>query len=1177
MKNFIIVTIFLVSASQLFASVLTVSNNPATIAQFSTIQAAIDAANNGDTIYVHGSPDTYDGALISKRVTVIGPGWAPASSSGLRTFVQSIEIRGPLATGTEVQGLSIGFLLLRQGVGGAPDNIRIIRNEISSDIQIGNFISDTFDNYLFEGNFFNESTLVANSNNKYKNFLFTNNLFVRSNIPFLNFSGTENFILDHNLFCIGFSGLQGLFGNCRDFMFTNNIFNGLNAASGLSFCTFKNNITFFNDVSEPWALNGNIDGGGNIPGQDPQMVDQLSVNAGAVEPLLDFTIPEGPADNSGTDGKDMGLLFDASGSRNWAESRNSLLPRVTFVINDLNVTGDTVNVRAGAGKDNETTAFVRAEYFIDADPGVGNGIPVDLSSDLNSIIFFASAPINSLSAGIHNLAIRVQQADGVWSLFDRTSFFKTPEPPIANAGVDQAIVLPLNQVTLDGSGSSDADGSITLFIWSKLSGPAEGFITDTRSAVTQAVGLVAGVYEFELFIADDFNLLSTDTVQVIVDAFPPIANAGPDQVVSLPLNEATLDGSASVNGSGIIADLFFEWRKLSGPEEGSVVDVHAAIAQVTDLAAGIYEFELLVVDVFTNLLDIDTVQVIVNEDTNLPPQARAGDDQISIAPGNLVILDGSASADTDGTIATFLWQQISGPAAGTVQEPDQPATAVFGLSQGIYSFELTVADNNGAIGRDTVIITVNGVPVANAGADKIIILPVNSTTLDGSASFDPEEAFPSLFFWTKISGPAAGDIEDINIQDAVADAVNLVNGTYQFELMVADIFEAVDKDTIEVRVVTPPVANAGADQIITLPASSVVLDGSGSAVTDPTATVLGFSWRQISGPGETLFGFDDAVTTATGLIRGIYSFELTVTDNNGATGKDTVVVRVNMPPIANSGQDKVVSLPANSTTLDGRNSVDRDGAIVSFLWRKISGPADGTITDGSNAVATAYNLVAGSYQFELTVRDDAGATDKDIVQVNVTMPPVANAGTDRTITLPVNSASLSGSRSTDPDGTIVKFAWTKVSGPLPGKISNATQAIATAVNLVAGVYQFRLTVTDNAGAISQDVMRVTVNSALETRLAGQRDNLRTSEQSADIAANNNEDTGYMLIYPNPTTEKLYIHSLTDCAASITDVLGRDVLELKLREGINEINIGNLPEGFYYVFAEGRPGFKVQKE
>ena len=59
------------------ATIHTVSNNPTTIAHFSTIQAAINAAASGDTIYVHGSPNVYAGFTLSKTLAIIGAGFSP--------------------------------------------------------------------------------------------------------------------------------------------------------------------------------------------------------------------------------------------------------------------------------------------------------------------------------------------------------------------------------------------------------------------------------------------------------------------------------------------------------------------------------------------------------------------------------------------------------------------------------------------------------------------------------------------------------------------------------------------------------------------------------------------------------------------------------------------------------------------------------------------------------------------------------------------------------------------------------------------------------------------------------------------------------------------------------------------------------------------------------------------
>lgn len=92
--------------------------------------------------------------------------------------------------------------------------------------------------------------------------------------------------------------------------------------------------------------------------------------------------------------------------------------------------------------------------------------------------------------------------------------------------------------------------------------------------------------------------------------------------------------------------------------------------------------------------------------------------------------------------------------------------------------------------------------------------------------------------------------------------------------------------------------------------------------------------------------------------------------------------------------------------------------------------------------------------------------------------PTANAGADKSITLPTNTVTVTGT-GTDPDGSIVSYAWTKQSG---GAATIASPSSAsTAINgLTQGSYVFRLTVTDNKGATAFDDVAVTVNAAATT-------------------------------------------------------------------------------------------------
>ena len=115
-------------------------------------------------------------------------------------------------------------------------------------------------------------------------------------------------------------------------------------------------------------------------------------------------------------------------------------------------------------------------------------------------------------------------------------------------------------------------------------------------------------------------------------------------------------------------------------------------------------------------------------------------DQKKLLPINLASLDGSASYDPDGTIATYAWSQISGPSTAGISSAATAKTNVTGLIQGTYQFQLAVTDNKGSTATSIVSVQVlaalpvNQAPVADAGSNITIKLPTNSTTLDAEPS-----------------------------------------------------------------------------------------------------------------------------------------------------------------------------------------------------------------------------------------------------------------------------------------------------------------------------------------------------------------------------------------------------------------------------------------------------------
>src|SRR5687768_9259301 len=361
-------------------------------------------------------------------------------------------------------------------------------------------------------------------------------------------------------------------------------------------------------------------------------------------------------------------------------------------------------------------------------------------------------------------------------------------------------------------------------------------------------------------------------------------------------------------------------------------------------------------------------------------------------------------------------------------------------------------------------MVVNQAPTANAGNNIILTLPANSTTLTGSGT-DGDGTIAS-YAWRRVSGPATFALGSANAATTALN--NLVQGTYVFRLTVTDNSGATATDDVTVTVNAAPnqapMANAGSNSTLTLPTNSTTLTGTG---TDADGTIASNAWSRVSGPATfTLVSANAATTALNNLVQGTYVFRLTVTDNSGATATDDVTVTVNaapnQAPMANAGSNSTLTLPTNSTTLTGTGT-DADGTIASNAWSRVSGPATFTLVSANAATTALNNLVQGTYVFRLTVTDNSGATATDDVTVTVNaapnQAPMANAGTNITLTLPTNSTTLTGT-GTDADGTIACYALSRFSGPATFTLVSANAATTALNNLVQGTYVFRLTVTD---------------------------------------------------------------------------------------------------------------------
>lgn len=204
-------------------------------------------------------------------------------------------------------------------------------------------------------------------------------------------------------------------------------------------------------------------------------------------------------------------------------------------------------------------------------------------------------------------------------------------------------------------------------------------------------------------------------------------------------------------------------------------------------------------------------------------------------------------------------------------------------------------------------------------------------------------------------------------------------------------------DTVIIPANKPPIANAGADKIITLPLNTVAVTGQGS--TDSDGGIIAYGWTRVSGSGviETP---KNVLTNITGLTQGVHVFRLVVTDNSNATSTDDVSITVNAepvinkPPVTDGGANVILTAPANYTILRGKATAGTGKTINVYGWSKISGPDSYSIDNPSSADCGFGSLVVGIYVFRFTATDNTGLSGTDDVTITVnpggivTPPPV---------------------------------------------------------------------------------------------------------------------------------------------------------------------------------------------
>jgi len=336
-------------------------------------------------------------------------------------------------------------------------------------------------------------------------------------------------------------------------------------------------------------------------------------------------------------------------------------------------------------------------------------------------------------------------------------------------------------------------------------------------------------------------------------------------------------------------------------------------------------------------------------------------------------------------------------------------------------------------------------PIVDAGSDQTV-LPASVVTLNGSGS-DPDGGTVT-YQWSQESGPNTATLSGDTTP--VLTASDLVDGTYVFRLTVTDDESETGFDEATVTVSSQ---------------ANVQRINSGG----PDFTFDGDNWSA----DQNFNGGEKFTTTAP--IANTTNDQLYQTERYRTNG--SLIYEI---PIANGEHNVNLHFAEIFYGLPGEGAAGGAGSRVFNIDVEGQQVPNYDIFAAAGGAATAIvesftaNVTDESLTIILTpVTEFPKISGIEILTATDPGAPTVNAGADQTITLPTNSAVITGTGA-DPDGGTITYVWTQDSGPNMASLSGADTAVLSVSDMVQGVYVFRLTVTDDESTSAFDQVTVTV-------------------------------------------------------------------------------------------------------
>ncbi|MEO1712406.1 MAG: hypothetical protein AAFU60_03640, partial [Bacteroidota bacterium] len=597
--------------------------------------------------------------------------------------------------------------------------------------------------------------------------------------------------------------------------------------------------------------------------------------------------------------------------------------------------------------------------------------------------------------------------------------------------------------TLDASFGTSAGPNIS-YEWTVISGEITGPNNEIQVVVD------TGTYVLTV-TNTTFGFSDTDTVQVVADLDPPIADAG--DPVSLDCQTFTagfqLDGTGSSSGAGIL----YEWSTGVG---GSILDPSTTTPTINQ--PGIYD--LLVTDALNGCFALDAV--LVTLDGNLPSVCLPDAIQIPCGDTSAVVVNSCGDPDYE-----YVWTAFD---ADIIGENTLDSVEVYPLlAPALVAVEVT-DPNNACVVNDTLEIF----PPTACFPDCNILQPDTLTcdqtlvTLDGTGS---SVGLEFTYEWIVLTdGNLCGGENSLQ---ACADAP----GTYR--LIVVDTVTnfACTQDVTVAQDTLPPVFSILVNDSITC------LNQSVSLAAEVQAGIGPFTYSWTSASGISCFNTDVDSPIIDVSCPGEYQLEVTDQDN-GCLGVFTAEVVIDtLSPVVSINEIGTLTCENPDTMLSAVGS--SQGVAMQYSWFLNSV----LIESGINLQEIAINE-PGIYCLEL-INLATGCSNEACTEILQDVAvPIVDAGPDLAITCQDTVLTIQGTGPGDPN---LEISWTSTGG---GCILGANDQLLIETNC-PGTYT--LTITDpNTGCSGTSSMVVSLNNMPPFANAGPDQEINCLESIATL-------------------------------------------------------------------------------